>query len=61
MNWRAVGLLKRTKHDGADERERRAYRKCTQDIQPQGYVHAGPPSLLNIVKVYQSLRQSEAK
>jgi hypothetical protein len=39
--------------NGTDKCERGAYR---QHIQPQGYVHAWPPSLLNMEPVYQSLR-----
>jgi len=50
-----MSVLKRSEHDGADERECRAHRKRAEDVEFQGYVHAGPPSLLNIVKAYQSL------
>jgi hypothetical protein len=39
--------LKRTDQNGANKRKRGAHR---QHIQPQGHVHARPPSLLNIVK-----------
>jgi hypothetical protein len=44
--------LKRAQQDCADESKRGAQR---QHIQPQGYVHARPPSLLNIPALYQSL------